>query len=97
MQVFAIVARELGLIGRPIQSALRIQVGEILLRPDPGSAIVLADTVGPGTGMTVGAVIDQLPVAMDSVYRRVGKLVGDLRSLLPRNFRSPPFSQDVPK
>ena len=72
VQVFAVFTRDLGLIGGPIQFSLAIQIGDILLGPRPGPAIIPSDKVGPGAGMTIGAVIDHLLVAMDSVHRRIG-------------------------
>jgi hypothetical protein len=88
VQVFTVFTREFCLVGRPIQSSLAIQIGDILLWPGPGFAIVFSDPVGPGAGMTIGAVIDHLLVAMNPVNRWIGKLGGDLRHLFPGYFRS---------
>jgi len=77
VEVFAVPAGKFGLVGGPIQSAIGIQIGDIVFGADPGLAIVFADPVGPRTDMTARAVIDKFLVAVDPVHGRVGKSGGD--------------------
>ena len=83
VQGFAISAGDLGLVGGPVQFSLAIQIGDILLGAAPGSAIISADPVGPGTSMSIGPVIDHFPIVMNPVDGWVRDLGSDLRSSGP--------------